>query len=60
MKNDVQAAPEQALDIDRRTVDAKLANVHARIQRNKADLERTNAELTLKITEMLKRLGSGK
>lgn len=65
MSNDTQADRKRPEDIPGRIreLDATIANLDERIEKNKADLERNNASLTVKIAEIckateLKRRGS--
>jgi uncharacterized small protein (DUF1192 family) len=62
VKSEVEETRKPAMDFASRTarLDAKITSLDDRIARNKAELERTNAQLTLKIAEMLKRLASGR
>jgi peptidoglycan hydrolase CwlO-like protein len=63
MKNDVAAeAQEQFRDTGNRInpLDEKLAELEARVERNRAALERTNQKIQAKITQLEKRVELGK
>lgn len=54
MKNDTPADRKRPEDIPSRIreLDASIASLDERIEKNKADLDRNNASLTIKIAEM--------
>jgi len=62
MKTDVEPASEQTRGFYHRVnpLDAKIAMLDERIERNRAELERTNAILEAKIAELLRRVNLGK
>ena len=62
MKNDVEINPEQFRDTGNRInpLDAKLAELEARIEKNRAALERNTQKIAAKITQLEKRVESGR
>jgi hypothetical protein len=56
VKNDTQADRKRPEDIPGRIreLDASINNLDERIEKNKADLDRNNASLTVKIAEICK------
>ncbi|HEV2456692.1 MAG TPA: hypothetical protein VGY98_20690 [Verrucomicrobiae bacterium] len=56
MKNEADAMGKKPEDISARIreVDAKMASLEDRIEKNRADLERNNASITLRIAELCK------
>lgn len=59
MKKDMEKTHELPLDGGNRVnpLDARIAELHDRIEKNKADLERNNANLEGKLEELSKRIG---
>jgi hypothetical protein len=62
MNNNVEEARERSRDFYKNVspIDAKIARLDERIERNRAELERTNAILQAKIAELLKRVNLDK
>jgi hypothetical protein len=62
MNNNVEEARERSRDFYKYVspLDAKIARLDERIERNRAELERTNAILEAKIAELLKRVNLNK
>jgi uncharacterized small protein (DUF1192 family) len=62
VKNDSEAVRKRPADIPARIreLDAGIASLDERIERNKTDLERNNASLTVKIAELCKPAGPGR
>ena len=59
MKKDMEKTGELPCDSGNRInpLDAKITELHDRIERNKAELERNNAKLGTKLEELSKRIG---
>jgi hypothetical protein len=62
MKSDVEEKRESFRDSGNRInpLDEKLAELEARVEKNRAALERTNQKIQAKITQLQKRLESQK
>lgn len=60
MKTDLQDRQELLREFEHRIhpLDAKLAELEARVARNKAQLERTNERISAKLVELQKRFES--
>jgi len=61
MKNEVEEVLERPSDFQGRIdpLDIELANLDARIEKNRAELERNNAELEAKLAELSRRIHRG-
>ena len=60
MKNVAEETQERLRSFREREIplDAKLARLNARIEKNRAALNRTNVEIELKIRQLSKKLGA--